>query len=126
MRKVSKTTKRTTRRKGRETTTFPAIDAVFDWKNDEWALAFLPTVRLATLTVKRDDKALEQVYREMIEADKDGEVERLLEGFLDVAEHLDGIVDLLTCAMERSSIVLKRLGWKGHGGSGMPMPSTDA
>jgi hypothetical protein len=111
----SSTKPKSTRRKSPKraaTTTFPAIDPKFDWENDEWALAFLPNVRVAVMIAERDDKGLEDVYREMIES---GEmlVMPTLKGLAETAEHLDALRALLNCAMERSIIVLERFGWDG-------------
>lgn len=94
---------------------FPALkDVTFDWSNAEWARTFLPQIRVASLVVQRDDKALEKVMAAYIE---NGMINKVLESWLDTAQHLEGITDLLNCAMARSSAVLKRLGYD----SGKPL-----
>ena len=92
----------------RKTANFPAIDIEFDWSNEEWARTFLPQIRVASLVVQRDDKALEKVIEAYI---KNGTVTELLEAWCDTADHIEGVSKLLNCAMERSITVLRRLGY---------------
>lgn len=89
-----------------KTVKFPALYAEFDWENAEWARNFLPQIRIASLIVRRDDKALEKIMDSYIE---NGTVTELLEAWCDTAEHLESIAGLLNCAMARSSAVLKRM-----------------
>jgi hypothetical protein len=102
------------RRKPREraVATFPAIDVDFDWGNDKWALTFLPSVRAAALTVAKDEKALEQICRTAIDAGNIGDIDLLLDAWLDTTKHLESLVKLLDCALARSSIVLERLDYE--------------
>jgi hypothetical protein len=91
-----------------KTARFPAIDAKFDWSNEEWARTFLPQIRVASLVVQRDDKALYKIMDGYIE---NGSVTELLEAWCDAADHLESVTELLNCAMERSVTVLRRLGY---------------
>ena len=88
---------------------FPALkDTTFNWGNAEWARAFLPQIRVASLVIQRDDKKLEKVMEAYIE---NGTVTELLEAWCDTADHLESVSKLLNCAMERSITVLRRLGY---------------
>jgi hypothetical protein len=88
---------------------FPALEADFDWSNEEWARTFLPQIRIANLVIQRNDKALEKIMAVYVE---NGMVTEILEAWLDTVEHLEGVKQLLTCALARSSIVLKRMGYE--------------
>ena len=47
-----------------------------DWTNEDWALAHLPTIRMAILLLKEDDNALQ---KKMLEIVKSGHAPELLE-----------------------------------------------
>jgi hypothetical protein len=89
--------------------TFRAQKSAFEWSNAEWSRTFLPQIRIASLTIQRDDKELEKVMAGLIES---GKITEILEAWLDTTEHLEGITELLNCAMARSSMVLKRMGYE--------------
>jgi hypothetical protein len=94
--------------KPRKASKLPAIKPAFNWSNAEWARTHLPQIRVADLIVQRDDKALEKIMDGYIE---NGAVTELLEAWCDTADHLESVTELLNCAMERSIIVLRRLGY---------------
>jgi hypothetical protein len=100
--------KRATKPAKHKTDKLSATDAEFDWTNSEWARNFLPQIRVASLIVQRDDKALEKVMKAYIE---NGTVTELLEAWCDTAEHLESVSKLVDCAMERSITVLRSLGY---------------
>lgn len=87
---------------------FEAIDAKFDYTNDDWAIANLPKVRIATLLLQRDDAALTDTIGKMA---KSGIVPEMLEGMCDTRDHLKAIVELLDVALARSFTILDRLGY---------------
>jgi hypothetical protein len=45
----------------RKAMTFPALKVSFEHTNDDWAITYLPRVRLATLILQRDDMVLEKL-----------------------------------------------------------------
>jgi hypothetical protein len=94
--------------KPRKDSKFPALkDMTFEWSNEKWARQFLPQIRVASLVVQRDDKALERIMAGYV---KDGVATEILEAWLDTEEHLRALTALLHCALARSSIVLERMG----------------
>jgi hypothetical protein len=88
--------------------TFPAINATFNWSNDDWALTFLPQVRVATIFLQRDDKELEKL---MVDFVKQGIVPEVLEGWCKTKRHLEALIELINSASIRSYLVLERLGY---------------
>ena len=88
--------------------TFPAVDVRFDWTNENWGLAFLPRVRIATLALQRDDKALQEFMAHLA---KKGLVPDLLEGWCITKEHLKTLTKMLDMVTARSFVVLERLGY---------------
>lgn len=50
----------------RDALIWPAIDAKFDWPNDEWALRYLPQVRIATLILQRDHNELKELMADFV------------------------------------------------------------
>lgn len=88
--------------------TFPAVDAEFSWGNDEWALAHLPKVRIASLLLQRDDTALAATIGEMAKA---GIVPEMLDGICVTKDHIEALVKMLDAALTRSFVVLERLGY---------------
>jgi hypothetical protein len=92
----------------RATLTFPAINAQFNWNNESWAETYLPHIRVAVLTLRRDDKELEKL---MAHFAKDGVVPEMLEAYCLTKKHLEHLIELLDAALNRSFLVLERLGY---------------
>ena len=92
----------------RKEMTFAAVNLPFNWTNDDWGLTFLPRVRVATLSLQRDDKALENFMAGIV---KDGMAPELLDGWICTRDHLKGLVEVCDVALKRSFIVLERLGY---------------
>jgi hypothetical protein len=92
----------------RKAMTFPAVKVSFEHTNDDWALAHLPRVRLATLILQRDDMVLEKLMAGFV---KDGLVPEMLEGLCKTKEHLKFLVEFCDVALARSFCVLERLGY---------------
>lgn len=88
--------------------TFPAVETEFNWSNDEWALAHLPKVRIASLLLQRDDVGLADTIGKMTKA---GIVPEMLDGLCVTKDHLEALVKLLETAITRSFVVLERAGF---------------
>jgi hypothetical protein len=80
----------------------------FDWTNDEWALAFLPPIRLATLHLAHDDKTLEELMSALAKA---GAVPEVFESWAQTRDELRALIELLDAALARSVVALERLGY---------------
>jgi hypothetical protein len=87
---------------------FEKIKLHFDWTNEDWAAAWLPWVRLAAAQVELDDVKLERLMAGLV---KDGEAPNLLEGWSRLKAHLQAVVKLSDVALDRSFLVLERLGY---------------
>jgi hypothetical protein len=92
----------------RKAMTFAAVNLPFNWTNDDWGLTFLPRVRVATISLQRDDKALEKFMADIV---KDGMAPELLDGWIRTRDHLKGLAEVCNVALQRSFIVLERLGY---------------
>jgi hypothetical protein len=92
----------------RKAMTFASVNLPFNWTNDDWGLTFLPRVRAATLSLQRDDKALEKFMADIV---KDGMAPELLDGWILTRDHLKCLVEVCDVALKRSFIVLERLGY---------------
>jgi hypothetical protein len=79
----------------------------FDWTNEEWAAAFLPTVRLALAALEKDEKEFEEA---MGKAMRDGIVPDLLDGLSNTKEHLEALASMTGTVLHRHFVVLERLG----------------
>ena len=87
--------------------TFDAAAAKFEYSNDEWALANLPKVRIASVMLQRNDVELADTIGQMAKA---GIVPDMLDGMIATRDHLKAIVELIDVALARSFVVLDRLG----------------
>ena len=92
----------------RKAMTFPAVKVSFEHTNDDWALAHLPRVRLATLILQRDDMVLEKLMAGFV---KDGIAPEMMDGLCMTKEHLKSLAELCDVALARSFCVLERLGY---------------
>ena len=61
----------------RKAMTFPALKVSFEHTNDDWAITYLPRVRLATLILQRDDMVLEKLMAGFV---KDGLAPDMMDG----------------------------------------------
>jgi hypothetical protein len=92
----------------RDALQFEAIRAEFDWSNDEWAATWLPWVRLAAIHVACDQEKLKGSMAEFV---KDGGAGNTLEGLTRTKMHLEALRKLVEAALNRSFLVLERLGY---------------
>src|SRR5438046_8518707 len=46
--------------------TFKGKKVKFDWTNEDWAAAFLPSVRLAVVSLEKDEKELEEAIGKLM------------------------------------------------------------
>lgn len=92
----------------RKAMTFAAVNLPFNWTNDDWGLTFLPRVRVATVILQQDDKALEKIMAGMV---KDGLVPDILDGWIRTRDHLKALTEFCDVALQRSFVVLERLGY---------------
>jgi len=92
----------------RDAMRFKRIKARFDWTNEDWANTWLPWVRLAAVTIEADDAELKEI---MADAVKTGKVPNTLDGWCELKAHLHGLVKLSDIALNRSFLVLERLGY---------------
>ena len=92
----------------RKAMTFPALKVSFEHTNDDWAITYLPRVRLATLILQRDDMVLEKLMAGFV---KDGLAPEMMDGLCMTKEHLKSLVELCDVALARSFCVLERLGY---------------
>jgi hypothetical protein len=94
-----------------------AINADFDWSNDEWAKEWLPWVRLAVACLHQDDVELTQGAGPLI---KDGLMSDLLDGLTKTKRHLDGLTETVSAALHRMFLAVERHGY----GPDNPPPDT--
>ena len=66
--------------------TFKGKKVKFDWTNEDWAAAFLPTVRLAVASLEKDEKEFEEAIGKVM---RDGIVPDLLHGLTNTKEAKD-------------------------------------
>lgn len=90
------------------TMTFSAIDAKFERTNEEWALANLPKVRIASCLLQRNDVELTETISQMVNG---GIVPDMLDGMVATRDHLKALVEMINVALTRSFVVLDRLGF---------------
>ena len=89
-------------------TKFDGIKVEFNWTNDEWALAQLQRIRLASALVAHDDDELLAVFQKLI---PDGVVPDMLEGLARTKRHVEALHALLNATLMRSFAVLERCGY---------------
>lgn len=88
--------------------TFVRQDIKFEWSNEDWGLAHLPNVRMATLALQKDHVELQQLWVDLVE---DGLAPDLLERWCETKHHLNALAVLIDDALTRSFLVLERLGY---------------
>jgi len=88
--------------------TFTGQDIKFDWSNEDWGLAHLSNVRMATLALQKNHLELQQLWTEIVE---DGLAPDLLERWCETKHHLNALVTIIDNALTRSFLVLERLGY---------------
>src|ERR1700680_1067203 len=87
---------------------FEAIKVNFDWTNEDWALTWLPPVRMAAVLIAHDDKEHEGSLAALV---KDGAVPEMLNGLCETKEHLLALASMIDAALLRTYAVLERLGY---------------
>jgi hypothetical protein len=92
----------------RDAMTFAGMEIEFDWTNDDWALAHLPHVRIATLILQRDHVALKEMMEGIA---KEGLAPDMLENLTTTKHHLAALAEILDKALLRSFLVMERLGY---------------
>jgi hypothetical protein len=92
----------------RDALRFEAIKVDFDWSNEDWAVAWLPWVRLAISILHLDDEEHKEGAVETIRA---GNMPMLLEGLARTEGHLEGLYKALRAALNRSFLTVERLGY---------------
>ena len=92
----------------RKAMTFKGKKVKFDWTNEDWAAAFLPSVRLAVISLEKDEKELEEAIGKIM---RDGIVPDLLDGLTNTKEHLEALASMIGTVLHRHFIVLERLGY---------------
>ena len=80
----------------------------FDWTNEDWAAAFLPTVRIAVAMLEKDEKEFEEAIGKVV---RDGVVPDLLDGLTNTKEHLEALASMIGTVLNRHFIVLEKLGY---------------
>jgi hypothetical protein len=88
--------------------TFEGLDLPFNHTNEDWALANLVKVRMASLMLRDNDT---QLTRKMDEMARAGIVPEMLDGLVDTKEHLEALVKLIDTALARAFVCLERLGY---------------
>lgn len=88
--------------------TFEGLDLPFDHTNEDWALANLPKVRIASLLLRDNDVELTERVRGIA---AEGLMPEMLDGIIDTKEHLVGIASVLDTALTRLFVALERLGY---------------
>lgn len=87
---------------------FEAIDISFDWTNEDWALSHLPTVRIASRMLAKDNTELQEAMEKIINS---GCAPDTLERMSVTRDHLMSLAEMLDKALTRSFLVLDRLGY---------------
>lgn len=88
--------------------TFDAVDIKFEHSNEQWALAHLPQVRIASILVNKNERDITETIDRMA---KQGIAPELLDGLIDTRDHLKAIVEFIDVALARSFYALDRLGY---------------
>jgi hypothetical protein len=91
--------------------TFQPVGGRFDWTEESWGRAWLPTLRLAFAMLQRDDKQLQQGFAATIAraGGKPGPVLDTLDGWQRCKAHLESLIEMLDVATLRSCCALERL-----------------
>jgi hypothetical protein len=89
----------------RKAMTFKGKKVKFDWTNEDWAAAFLPSVRLAVVSLEKDEKELEEAIGKVM---RDGIVPDLLDGLTNTKEHLEALASMIGTVLNRHLLY-----WKG-------------
>ena len=90
------------------TVKFDAIDARFEYGNEEWALANLPKIRIASHMLQRNDIELADSISKMVTG---GIVPDTLDGLIATRDHMKALAEMIDVALTRSFVVLDRLGF---------------
>jgi hypothetical protein len=71
----------------------------FNWSNDDWALTFLPHVRVAVVHLSQDNDGQEAALSEIAQH---GLVPELLQGWRGTRAHLLSLVEMIDAALEQA------------------------
>jgi len=92
----------------RDAMSFEPIPIKFNWTNENWALAHLPKVRLASVLLAETPEGLQEKFEHITKANMAPE---LLEGLCEAKQQFTDMAKLLDVAISRSFLVLERLGY---------------
>jgi hypothetical protein len=92
----------------RNSLTFNPVETLFDWDNETWALTFLPRIRLASALLNNDERGCEKIMADCV---RGGLAPDMLEGWCETKKHLECLIKVCDVALNRSFLVLERLGY---------------
>jgi hypothetical protein len=87
---------------------FGAMDVEFNWSNEEWALTFLPRIRMAALYVNGDRTKCAEIMAGVVQ---DGLAPDMLDGWCKTKAHLQELFEICEIALKRGFLVLEQLGY---------------
>lgn len=108
MRKKTKRERKPATAEERTALEFERVKARFDWTNEDWALAYLPSVRIASVMLEKDRPELTEAIRGLA---ADGEIPGLLDRLIEAREHLMLLAKMIDSAINRQFLVLETLGY---------------